>query len=450
MTGGEDAAKDAPKSRGHGPPKSKHKLWIRHLPPGLTEEQLREAVDGLVPDAMASLVDWCRVVPATKQVPTVTAYMHFKAEDALQAVHTKLDGHKLLDEKGKEYKLLSEYAPYQKIPRKRVIDRREGTIDKDPDFLAFVEDFEQQRSFKIESAEAWLERREQDAAAKAAAADGAEKTATLVSTPLLDFVREKLERNMRDRRDRKNRDDDRRRKMSEDPRQQQRGAAARGGSVSVAARGGSRSGRGGSSSGQTASNADASGRPAPASSAARPSSAGSSQSASRAGDSRGSQSGSAASGKQDGHQVQQGKGGGRDRQAPKQSSQGGKSNPAGAAKQIQVQQIQQREQGQGSGSAGPRSSGAGDAAPRPAPAARGGRGGGRGGASTGGGLVQGAGGGGGGGGGGSGGGGGGRGSGGGAGGAPSGGGSAGREKGKAARPVGVYRPRGRGDGKPAE
>ncbi len=44
---------------------------------------------------------------------------------------------------------------YQKIPRKKVIDRREGTIEKDAEFLAFMEELEEQRSFKIESAEAW-------------------------------------------------------------------------------------------------------------------------------------------------------------------------------------------------------------------------------------------------------------------------------------------------------
>jgi hypothetical protein len=36
-----------------------------------------------------------------------------------------------------------------------VIDRRDGTIEKDAEFLAFMEEFEEQRSFKIESAEAW-------------------------------------------------------------------------------------------------------------------------------------------------------------------------------------------------------------------------------------------------------------------------------------------------------
>ncbi len=63
----------------------------------------------MVPNWDAAM-DWFRLVPASKQVPAATAYMHFKSEDALHAVHAKLDGHKLADAKGKEYKVLAEYA----------------------------------------------------------------------------------------------------------------------------------------------------------------------------------------------------------------------------------------------------------------------------------------------------------------------------------------------------
>ena len=202
---GEDAPGGKEKGRGRGP-RTKLKLSLRQLPAGITEEQLREIIAGMVPNWDAAM-DWFRLVPASKQVPAATAYMHFKSEDALHAVQAKIDGHKLTDAKGKECKVLAEYAvrvprcrrarargralpcpaasrgladrrcsaacercprpvlacllpasrrqAYQKIPRKKVIDRREGTIDKDAEFLAFVEEFEEQRSCKIESAEAW-------------------------------------------------------------------------------------------------------------------------------------------------------------------------------------------------------------------------------------------------------------------------------------------------------
>jgi hypothetical protein len=345
------------KGKAGGGPRAKLKLWLRNLPPGLAEEQLREAVDELAPGSLTSM-DWFRLVPASKQVPSVTVYMHFKSENALYAVHGKLDGHKFVDAHSKEWKAIAEYAPHQKIPRKKVIDRREGTIEKDPDFLSFLEEFEQQRSFKIESAEAWLERREQDAAAKSA--EGADSSPAIVSTPLLEFVRQKMERNIRDKRDRKAREDERRRKLQEDARQQQR-AAARGGVSS--ARGG-RGGRGGVSA--------APGAQAPPAIAARPTSAGARSSTG------GGQSGRTSEGQQAGGRGQQGgapggqkvrpssavpaveasqaqqskggepgKGGGREKPSSKQASHaGGKSNVADAHKTVQPQpkQIQQRPQ----------------------------------------------------------------------------------------------------------
>ena len=98
---------DKEKGRGRGP-RTKLKLSLRQLPAGITEDELREVIGGMVPDWDASM-DWFRLVPASKQVPA-TAYMHFKSEDALHAVHAKLDGHKLVDAKGKECKVLAEYA----------------------------------------------------------------------------------------------------------------------------------------------------------------------------------------------------------------------------------------------------------------------------------------------------------------------------------------------------
>jgi hypothetical protein len=98
---------DKEKGRGRGP-RTKLKLSLRQLPVGITEEELREVIGGMVPDWDASM-DWFRLVPASKQV-LATAYMHFKSEDALHAVHAKLDGHKLVDAKGKECKVLAEYA----------------------------------------------------------------------------------------------------------------------------------------------------------------------------------------------------------------------------------------------------------------------------------------------------------------------------------------------------
>jgi hypothetical protein len=332
------------------------KLWLRNLTPGISEEQLKELFESLLATNASASLDWLRLVPASKQVPTATAYLHFKSEEALQAMHTKLDGYKLFDAKGKEFKVLAEYAPYQKIPRKKVIDRREGTIEKDPDYMAFIEEFEQQRSFKIESAEAWLERREQEAAAKAAAGtDGTDK-AIFVSTPLLDYVREKRERSLREKRDQRVREDERRRKMQtealmrakaqqqqqllQQQQQQQRGA--------VSARGGRGSRGGGPAAQGPAAVVPQAIAVRPTSAGSRPASAGSSRlGEGQKGAAREVQRNSGGGGRgpgvpsSDESQAQQGRGGSKESKHSSQSE--GKGNASASSQQFHAQQILQRE-----------------------------------------------------------------------------------------------------------
>ncbi len=38
------------------------------------------------------------------QVPSATAYLHFKSQQSLLAANSKLEGHKMLDARGKEYR----------------------------------------------------------------------------------------------------------------------------------------------------------------------------------------------------------------------------------------------------------------------------------------------------------------------------------------------------------
>ncbi|EKX41097.1 hypothetical protein GUITHDRAFT_142255 [Guillardia theta CCMP2712] len=210
-----------PQSEHHHHPRAKLKVWIRGLPPAMTEEEFKELLESITPPNNKS-IDWQRLVPANKRVPTTTAYLHFSNEEALFGLFSKLDGHKFIDAKGREYRALIEYAPYQKIPRKKVIDKREGTIEKDADFIAFQEKLESELNMKVESAEAWLERREQEAqAAKdrlkallSAEGENGVVVHEVVHTPLLDYLREKKERDQRDRS--KKRDEERRRKADEE------------------------------------------------------------------------------------------------------------------------------------------------------------------------------------------------------------------------------------------
>ena len=442
--GSKNEKKKAPAGkRERGTPRAKLKLWLRQLPPGLAEEELRAVIEDAAPAAAAS-VDWLRVVPASKQVPTATAYMHFKSEDALQTAHAKLDGHRLADAQGREFTVISEYAPLQRIPRKKVIDKREGTIENDPEFLAFLEEFAQQRSCKVESAEAWLERREKDETERAAGG-GDEKDPAVLSTPLLDFVRDKMERNARDKMKRKALEDERRKKMQEEMRkQQQRGAMAarggRGGSSGAATGPGGPAARGGRGGGATAA------QQVPQALASRPASAGS-RPASAGGRSQPDPA----------QQQQQAKGaarggkqpGGKGRAAPPQQAQAPQQVQATAARPASAgQQAPAASKPAGTDKTQEPKGGAGGSGSGSARPARGGRGGGGGVKEGGGGVKEGGGGGGGqerggaagsaaaraGGA-----------AGGGAGGGVAEGGGAIRARGgKTARPQGVYRPKGRG------
>ncbi|GAA5845938.1 hypothetical protein JCM5353_008173 [Sporobolomyces roseus] len=66
------------------------------------------------------------------------AYISFKNPDALVAFHRGYDGWSFKDKTGNVTQAVVEFAPYQKMPTPpSKPDPRQGTIDQDPDFLAF-------------------------------------------------------------------------------------------------------------------------------------------------------------------------------------------------------------------------------------------------------------------------------------------------------------------------
>ncbi|GAA5954358.1 hypothetical protein JCM3765_004433 [Sporobolomyces pararoseus] len=66
------------------------------------------------------------------------AYITFKTPEALIAFHRGYDGWTFKDKTGNMSQAVVEFAPYQKMPTApSKPDPRQGTIDQDPDFLAF-------------------------------------------------------------------------------------------------------------------------------------------------------------------------------------------------------------------------------------------------------------------------------------------------------------------------
>lgn len=104
----------------------KTKLIVRHLPSSLTET----AFVGLIGD-FAKKVDWMCVLPSR-------AYLNFgSAADGLSFA-AQFDGHVFIDSTGKEARALVEYAPSQKVPRKkRAVDPKANTLASDPVYQQF-------------------------------------------------------------------------------------------------------------------------------------------------------------------------------------------------------------------------------------------------------------------------------------------------------------------------
>lgn len=163
-------------------PLEKTKVVLRHLPPSLTEPALVEQIDG----KFAGRYKWFCFRPGRNSQRNrrySRAYIGFKnLEDVFEFAEV-FDGHVFVNEKGSQFKVQVEYAPFQCIPKPWTKkDGREGTIFKDPEYLEFLE-LLTKPSENLPSAEIQLERREAERA-------GAAKAAPIV-TPLMNFVRQK-------------------------------------------------------------------------------------------------------------------------------------------------------------------------------------------------------------------------------------------------------------------
>ncbi|KAJ2955877.1 hypothetical protein NUW54_g14704 [Trametes sanguinea] len=68
------------------------------------------------------------------------AYIAFKNEEILATFSREYDGHVFRDKAGNESIAIVEFAPFQKVPNeKKKQDSRAGTIEKDEDYISFLE-----------------------------------------------------------------------------------------------------------------------------------------------------------------------------------------------------------------------------------------------------------------------------------------------------------------------
>ncbi|KAI0753310.1 Smg-4/UPF3 family-domain-containing protein, partial [Daedaleopsis nitida] len=119
------------------------KTVVRRLPPNLPEEIFWQSVSKWVSE---ETVTWKSYHPGKfktrlnkENIPS-RAYIAFKDEDILATFSKEYDGHLFRDKAGNESIAVVEFAPFQKVPNeKKKADSRAGTIEKDEDFISFLE-----------------------------------------------------------------------------------------------------------------------------------------------------------------------------------------------------------------------------------------------------------------------------------------------------------------------
>ncbi|KAJ5638237.1 hypothetical protein N7490_008116 [Penicillium lividum] len=177
----------APARKAHKPPAPRLKLILRRLPPGLTQTELEGAL-GAEWKVGAGKVDWLQYKagkvskdPAKPSRPS-RAYIHVVSSEHVTPLSDQVRQASFQDDRATSNDpiLLGppslEFAPYAKIPGSRVRkDARQGTIDQDQDFIAFLESLTQPITKSV-----GLDHDSED-----------KKKEAVLTTPLVQFIKDK-------------------------------------------------------------------------------------------------------------------------------------------------------------------------------------------------------------------------------------------------------------------
>lgn len=192
------------------------KVVIRRLPPSLTPEVFLEQVSPLPP------YDYFYFVKADMSLASnafTRAYINFPCPDDIYNFKDKFDDYVFLDKKGNEYPAVVEFAPFQKVPKKKMrkADTKKGTIEQDGEYQKFLEILinpEIEPTVPIETYLEELENKKKELKAN----HGVPK----MTTPLIEYIRRKKEEKkaniQRQREDRKKREHERKKAREEEKR----------------------------------------------------------------------------------------------------------------------------------------------------------------------------------------------------------------------------------------
>ncbi|XP_033207112.1 regulator of nonsense transcripts 3A isoform X2 [Belonocnema kinseyi] len=180
------------------------KVIIRRLPPSMTQEQFMEQISPL-PD-----YDHLYLVKADMSLGQngfSRAYINFVNQQDIFIFREKFDNYVFVDAKGTEYPAVVEFAPFQRLPKKRMGKKKDlkcGTIETDLYYISFVE------SLKTQENETGNNQPKTEYSYQPT-----DDTPKKISTPLLDYLKQRKHEKQRlreeKREERRRRDFDRRR-----------------------------------------------------------------------------------------------------------------------------------------------------------------------------------------------------------------------------------------------
>ncbi|XP_072617246.1 regulator of nonsense transcripts 3A isoform X4 [Vulpes vulpes] len=160
------------------------KVVVRRLPPSLTEGQLEEQLRPLpAHDYFAFFAADVSLYPHLYS----RAYINFRNPEDILLFRDRFDGYIFIDSKGLEYPAVVEFAPFQKIAKKKLKkkDAKTGSIEDDPEYKKFLETY-------------CVEEEKPNANPETLLGDIEAKTRELIArrtTPLLEYIRNrKLEK----------------------------------------------------------------------------------------------------------------------------------------------------------------------------------------------------------------------------------------------------------------
>lgn len=163
------------------------KVVMRRLPPSLTPESLIEQISPL-PEH-----DFFYFVKADMSLGVnafTRAYINFMNPAEIFNFRDKFDGYVFIDSKGNEYPAIVEFAPFQKVPKRKTKkpDSKKGTLEQDADYLKFKEMLESPGNDDPKTIDEYLE--ELEAKEREMKSNhGCVKT----STPLIEYLKKRKE-----------------------------------------------------------------------------------------------------------------------------------------------------------------------------------------------------------------------------------------------------------------